>query len=82
MFSLEDCPSVTDVRGYGMLAAFDLAPDGSPGVRGYECLKRLFEAGLLIKWTGDTGIVAPPLIADEADIDSIVAILREVLSRH
>ena len=79
MFSLADLPAVTDVRGYGMLAAFDIEPEGAPGARGHHCLKRMFEAGLLIKWTGDTGCVAPPLVADDSHIDEIVGIVREVV---
>lgn len=75
MYGLAELPAVTDVRGYGLLAAFDLAPAGGPGARGYEALKRLFAAGLLIKWTGDTGIVAPPLIAEASEIDRIADIL-------
>ena len=80
MFALADLPGVTDVRGYGLLAAFDLAPDGAPGERGYRCLKRLFDEGLLIKWTGDTGILAPPLIATPDHIDEMAATLRRVLA--
>jgi beta-alanine--pyruvate transaminase len=80
MFELRDLPGVTDIRGYGLLAAFDLAPEGAPGSRGYACLKHLFDEGLLIKWTGDTGIVAPPLIAEPAHIDELVAILRRVVN--
>ena len=77
---LADLPVVTDIRGYGMLAAFDLRADGPPGAAGHRCLKRLFDAGLLIKWTGDTGIVAPPLIAERAHIDTLVSILRDALA--
>ena len=80
MFELADLPVVTDIRGYGLLAAFDLAPDGAPGARGYACLKRLFEEGLLLKWTGDTGIVAPALIAEPSHIDEIADKLRRVLA--
>jgi len=80
MFGLADLPVVTDVRGYGLLAAFDLAPDGAPGARGFRCLKRLFEAGLLLKWTGDTGIVAPPLIAGPEYVDELAGTLRCVLA--
>ena len=79
MFELSELPAVTDVRGYGLLAAFDLAPEGEPGARGYACLKRLFEEGLLIKWTGDTGIVAPALVAEPGHVDEIADILRRVL---
>ncbi len=80
MFTLADLPAVTDVRGYGMLAAFDLKPDGPPGTRGHKCLKRLFDEGLLIKWTGDTGIVAPPLIAEPGHIQTMAGILRETIA--
>ncbi|TVR98031.1 MAG: aspartate aminotransferase family protein [Rhodospirillales bacterium] len=80
MFDLKDLPVITDIRGYGMLAAFDLAPAGQPGARGMVALKRLFEAGLLIKWTGDTGIVSPPLIATEEHLDRIAGVLRQVLA--
>jgi beta-alanine--pyruvate transaminase len=79
MFELAELPVIQDVRGYGLLAAFDLAPDGAPGHRGTTALKRLFEAGLLIKWTGDTGIVAPPLVAEPAHLDQMVDILKQVL---
>ncbi|HRK95294.1 MAG TPA: aminotransferase class III-fold pyridoxal phosphate-dependent enzyme [Rhodospirillales bacterium] len=80
MFGLTDIPVITDIRGYGMLAAFDLAPGAAPGARGYAALKQLFEDGLLIKWTGDTGIVAPALIAEERDLDEIEDKLRRVLA--
>jgi beta-alanine--pyruvate transaminase len=80
IFELANIPCVTDVRGYGLLAAFDLAPDGAPGARGYRCLKRLYDEGLLLKWTGDTGIIAPPLIAEPDHVDDIARILRRVLT--
>lgn len=80
VFELADLPVVNDIRGYGLLAAFDLAPKGTPGTRGYACLKRLFEQGLLLKWTGDTGILAPPLIAGPQHIDEMAQKLRRVLA--
>jgi beta-alanine--pyruvate transaminase len=80
MFQLAELPGVTDVRGYGLLAAFDLAPEGAPGARGFRCLRRLYDEGLLIKWTGDTGIIAPPLIAERAHIDELASILGRALA--
>lgn len=80
IFSLADLPIVTDVRGYGMLAALDLTPASAPGVRGADVLKRLYAAGLLVKVTGDTVILAPPLIAEAAHLDQIKDILRDVLA--
>jgi beta-alanine--pyruvate transaminase len=79
IFSLRDAPHVTDLRGYGMLAAIDLEPAGTPGARGYELQKRLFDNGLHLKATGDCVIVAPPLIAEPSHVDAIVDILRRTL---
>ena len=79
VFALSDLPAITDIRGYGMIAGFDVVPEGGPGVRGYEVQKRLFAAGLHIKMTGDAGIVAPPFIAEKSHIDEICGILRDVL---
>ena len=79
IFSLRDVPLVTDIRGYGMLAAIDLAPEGAPGARGHEFQKRLFDHGLHLKTTGDCAIIAPPLIAEPAHVDAIVDIVRRTL---
>jgi beta-alanine--pyruvate transaminase len=82
IYSLKGIPAVTDIRGYGMLAGIDLAMDGRPGARGYDATKRLFAAGLHVKFTGDAGIVAPPFVAEKSHIDQMVDILRKVLSQY
>ena len=79
LFSLADIPVVADIRGYGMLAAIDLNPDGAPGRRGQAFQKRLFANGLNLKTTGDAAIIAPPLIAERAHVDFIADILRKTL---
>jgi beta-alanine--pyruvate transaminase len=77
--SLRDCGIVTDIRSVGMMAAVDVAVDGAPGARGHEAQKRLYDAGLNLKSTGDALIVAPPLVAEDRHIDEIVTKLRAVL---
>jgi beta-alanine--pyruvate transaminase len=79
VWSLADLGIVTDLRGYGLLAGFDVASDGVPGHRGYLLQKRLFEAGLHIKTTGDSGLLAPAFTFTRDQIDEMVAILRRVL---
>ena len=79
MFALADVPVITDIRGYGLMAAFDVDP-GPSGGRGLQVQKRMFDAGLYVKMTGDTGIAAPPLVSERADCERIAEILREVLS--
>ena len=82
VYSLKGIPAVTDIRGYGMLAGIDLAMDGRPGARGYDATKRLFAAGLHVKFTGDAGIVAPPFVAEKSHIDQMIDILRKVFSQY
>jgi len=80
MFSLKGTKNVTDVRGYGMFAAFDIESDGAPGRRGNVLQKKLFDNGLNLKNTGDCALVAPPLISERQHIDVIVDILRKTVS--
>jgi beta-alanine--pyruvate transaminase len=79
VFELADIPGVTDIRGYGLLAAVDLEPLAVPGRRGLQAQKRLFAAGLYLKMTGDTAIIAPPLTATRTDIEELCGTLRQVL---
>ncbi|MGH6662828.1 MAG: aspartate aminotransferase family protein [Rhodospirillales bacterium] len=80
VFSLRDLDIVTDIRGYGLLAGVDIKPGKAPGARGTQAQKDLFWKGLHVKFTGDTGIIAPPLIAKREHVDEIVRIMRETLS--
>ncbi len=82
LFSLKDLPVVTDIRGYGMLGALDLAPLEAPGRRGVRATQEFYEAGLIVKLTGDCALVSPPLICEEKHLDEIFTKLREVLARH
>jgi beta-alanine--pyruvate transaminase len=80
MFSLKGTKNVTDVRGYGLFAAFDVESDGAPGRRGNLLQKKLFDNGLNLKNTGDSALVAPPFIAERRDIDTIVDILQRTVA--
>ena len=80
MFSLKGAPHITDIRGYGMFAAFDVQSDGVPGRRGHVLQKKLFDNGLNLKTTGDCALVAPPLIAERQHVDTIVDILRKTVA--
>ncbi len=77
--SLRGRGPVTDIRNIGLMAAFDLAskPD-AVGSRGYEVLNRALEAGLFVRYTGDTIALSPPLIINEDDIGKIVSLLGDV----
>jgi len=80
VFSLCDLPAIADVRGYGLLAGIDLrTQDGAPGLAGNEAQKRLFDAGLHLKATGDALLIAPAFVFTRAQLDELVAVLRDVL---
>ncbi len=82
MFSLQDLPVVTDIRGYGLLGGIDLAPMEAPGQRGAQVLQELYAAGLMTKLTGDCVLLSPPLIIEEKHIDELFTKLRGVLKMH
>ena len=42
-------------------------------------MKRLFAAGAHVKFTGDCGLVAPPLVSTRKEIDEIRDLLHKVL---
>ncbi len=79
VFGLQDLDVVTDIRGYGLIAGFDMAQGAAPGARGTQMQKDLFWKGLHVKFTADTGIIAPPFVAEKEHIDEIVGIIRESL---
>ena len=82
IFALQDHPLITDIRGYGMLAAFDLLVEERPGRRGHDFQKRLFDAGVHVKTTGDAALIAPPFIIEKSEIDDMCGIIREVLDSY
>jgi len=70
--SLADCPHVVDVRNLGLVAGIELRPrEGKPGERAMEIFRRAFDAGLLIRVTGDIIALSPPLIVSESQIGEI-----------
>ncbi len=79
VMSLRDHPLVTDIRVIGMLAGIDLKPGEAPGARGTAFQKALFWNGCHVKFTGDTGLIAPPFVAERAHIDEIVEKFRRTL---
>lgn len=82
VFSLTELPVVTDVRGLGLLAGLDLAPDGAPGTRGYRAVQDFFDAGVFLKVTGDACLLAPPFVAEPEDLALMVERIRGVLRRY
>src|SRR4051812_32144229 len=70
---LRQAPNVADVRNIGLVGGVELGPvEGRPGARGSDVYTRAFAQGLLVRVTGDTIAMSPPLIISEAQIDEAV----------
>jgi beta-alanine--pyruvate transaminase len=78
--SLRGLPRVLDVRNYGLIGAVELEPRaGKPGTRGFEVFLKCFERGVMVRQTGDTIAMSPPLIIQSAQITRLVETLGGVL---
>jgi beta-alanine--pyruvate transaminase len=71
--TLKDLAGVLDIRTVGLTVGIDLAPRvGSPGLRGYQAMEHAFaKEGVLIRISGDTLALSPPLIVSEAQVGEI-----------
>ncbi|TAM01359.1 MAG: aspartate aminotransferase family protein [Paraburkholderia sp.] len=79
--ALRDAKHVKDIRNLGLVAGIELeSRDGAPGARAYEVFLKCFEAGVLIRFTGDILAFSPPLIVSEEEIERIFGTVRTALS--
>ncbi len=70
--SLKGLPNVIDIRNLGLIAGIELAPrEGKPTDRAVRIFQRCFDAGVLIRTTGDIIALSPPLIVERGHIDRI-----------
>jgi beta-alanine--pyruvate transaminase len=79
--TLRGRPNVLDIRTVGLTAGIDLAskPDGF-GARAYAAMEKAFhDEGLLVRITGDTIALTPPLIVTEAEIGEIFGKVGRVI---
>jgi beta-alanine--pyruvate transaminase len=78
---LKNLPNVLDIRTIGLTAGIDLAarPD-APGRRAYDAMIKAFhDENLIIRVTGDTIALTPPLIVSEGEIADIFARVARVI---
>jgi beta-alanine--pyruvate transaminase len=78
--SLRDARYVVDIRNIGLVCGIELEPRaGAPGARALESHIKCFEAGVLVRFTGDIIALSPPLIIERAQIERIVETIRGAL---
>ena len=82
LHGLNDAPYVIDIRTIGLVGAVELQSlAGQPGKRAFSAFLDAYESGILVRTTGDTIALSPPLIITQAQIDELTGVLREVLGR-
>ncbi|MBH1986356.1 MAG: aspartate aminotransferase family protein [Burkholderiales bacterium] len=82
LHSLRGLPHVIDIRNTGLVGAVEFEPrEGAAGRRAFEVFQACFEAGVLVRATGDNVALSPPLIVSESQIGQIVDTLRQAILR-
>jgi beta-alanine--pyruvate transaminase len=80
--TLDDLPKVIDVRNLGLVGGIELAPiAGEPGKRAFQVFLDCWEHGVLVRNTGDTIALSPPLIIEKQHIEHIVGTLAGAIAR-
>ena len=82
LHSLRELPNVIDIRNIGLVGAVELTPiAGQPGKRAFDVFLDCWERGVLVRTTGDTIALSPPLIIENNHLDQIFSTLREALKK-
>ena len=82
LHSLKGEPNVIDIRNIGLVGGVELTPlPGEPAKRAFNVFLDCWDRGLLVRTTGDTVALSPPLIIARGQIDQIIDTLRGALRR-
>ena len=80
LHSLRGAPHVVDIRNIGLAGAAEIEPrEDAPGARAFDLFLKCFENGLMMRQTGETVALAPPLIIETDQINQIVDIIGDAL---
>ncbi len=79
--SLRGCPHVIDIRNFGLVAGIELQPrPGAPTARAMDVYEECYRQGVIVRTTGDTIALSPPLIIAPEEILQTVHALRTALA--
>jgi len=82
LHALKGLPNVLDVRNLGLVGGVELAPiPGAPTKRAFDIFLDCYERGVLVRTTGDTVAMSPPLIIERAQVDQLVGTLADAIRR-
>ena len=78
--AMRDAPGVADVREFGLIAGIELESwAGAPGARATAVFRRCFDAGVLVRVTGDVVALSPPLIVERPQVDRLFGTLADAI---
>jgi beta-alanine--pyruvate transaminase len=82
LHGLKGARHVIDIRNLGLIGGVELQPrQGAPTQRALEVYRACFDAGLLVRVTGDIIALSPPLIVEKAQIDQMAQTIRVALAQ-
>jgi beta-alanine--pyruvate transaminase len=82
LHSLRGEPHVIDIRNLGLVGGIELQPlAGQPTKRAFDIFLDCYDKGVMIRTTGDTIALSPPLIVERSHIDHIVDTVRAAIRR-
>jgi beta-alanine--pyruvate transaminase len=82
LLGLRDLPNVVDIRAVGLVGGVQLAPSAEGvGKRGFQVFEQCFHDGLMVRVTGDTIAMSPPLIVEKEQIDTLVGTLADSIRK-
>ncbi|CAN7765592.1 aspartate aminotransferase family protein [Caballeronia sp. LjRoot31] len=80
--ALRGLPGILDIRNIGLLAAIDLAASGEgPGRRGYAVHRDCLAHDVLVRASGDTILLSPPLVISHDEIERLFSTLADSIRR-
>jgi beta-alanine--pyruvate transaminase len=79
---LRGAPWVKDIRNLGLVAGIELeSRPGAPGQRGFDAFLKCWQQGVMVRVTGDTLAISPPLIIDAPQIEQLFGTIQRTLQQ-
>lgn len=82
LHSLKGRRHIIDIRNLGLMAGIDLEPLAEhPTKRAFSAFLRCYEEGIMVRTTGDTIALSPPLIIEKPQIDRLFDTIGKILNQ-
>jgi beta-alanine--pyruvate transaminase len=78
--ALSGLPHIVDVRNLGLLGAVEITPKpGEPGGRAAAVFQHCYENGVLVRASGDSIVLSPPLIISQDEMGILFSALSDAI---